>query len=211
MRSWETLHVNTIFHPQTPHTTSSSSPPLLLVVQIILMSYPTDDARHPPTRTKLSSTTNTYPFIIIQQLPVLATFTPALNAKHSLEYSLPSHPQTGSYNSMQTCWSTVGVQVGPAEQDVVQELEAVCTTSAGLLVGCFVLVRSLRAAEAEAESESADAIAVSTWNMTMVTVVEINTSAIFMMPGIGMLYATNLNTRMCGWWWRWVGVCWSVS
>ena len=88
------------------------------------------------------------------------------------------------------------MQVGPAEQDVVQELEAVCTTPAGLLVGRFVLVRSLRAAEAE--SESADAIAVSTWNMTMVTVVEINTSAIFMMLGIGMLYATNLITRMCG-------------
>ena len=132
MRSWETLHLNKIFHPQTPHTTSSSSPPLLLVVQIILMSYPTDDARHPPTRTKLSSTTNTYPFIIIQQLPVLATFTPALNAKHSLEYSLPSHPQTGSYNSMQTCCPD-GVQVRPFEQDVVQELEAVCTPPVGEL------------------------------------------------------------------------------
>ena len=81
------------------------------------MSYPTDDARHPPTRTKLSSTTNTYPFIIIQQLPVLATFTPALNAKHSLEYSLPSHPHTGEYSLVQADF--VEVQVGPFEQDVV--------------------------------------------------------------------------------------------
>jgi len=128
----------------------------------------------------LSTFDGQFPIHIIssidQQLPVLATFTPALKAEHSLEYSIPAHPHTGSYIAMQYCCSAVGVQVVPAEQDVVQGMEVVTTAAVvGLLVGGRLLVRRLRASPAVAVAGAADTFS------TAAVVINVSASAIFMM------------------------------
>ena len=41
------------------------------------------------------------PIVINQQLPVVATFIPALKATHLVEYVFPSHPHTGLYSLVQ--------------------------------------------------------------------------------------------------------------
>jgi hypothetical protein len=77
---------------------------------------------------------------------------------------------------MQYCCSAVGVQVVPAEQDVVQGMEVVTTAAVvGLLVGGRLLVRRLRASPAVAVAGAADTFS------TAAVVINVSASAIFMM------------------------------